>query len=65
MEPKEELKDEKDDSLTPEQKNNLDEAIKQSGSGETISLDDFSKAMKQWRKNEDDEQNTIKDKTEE
>ena len=65
MEPKEELKDEKDDSLTPEQKNNLDEAIKQSGSGETISLDDFSKAMKQWRKNEDDKQNTIKDKTEE
>ena len=58
-------KDEPDDSLTPEQNNNLDEAIKQSGNGEILSLDDFSEAMKQWRKNEDDEQNTKKDKTEE
>jgi predicted transcriptional regulator len=65
MNPKDEPKDEKDDSLTPEQNNNLDEAIKQSGNGEILSLDDFSEAMKQWRKNEDDEQNTKKDKTEE
>ena len=65
MEPKEERKDEKDDSLTPEQKNNLDEAIKQSGTGEALSPDDFSEALKQWRKNEENEKNITKDNTEE
>ena len=64
MNPTEEPKDEKEESLSQEQGKQLDDALKQAGNAESISLDDFSKALKQWRKNEDEEQSIDKDKTE-
>ena len=64
MNPTEEPKDEKEESLSQEQGKQLDDALKQAGNAESISLDDFTKALKQWRKNEDDEQNITKDKSE-
>ncbi len=64
MQPKDELKDEKEESLSQEQGKQLDDALKQAGNAESISLDDFSKALKQWRKNEDDEQHNTTDKSE-
>ncbi|MFM9839326.1 MAG: hypothetical protein ACKVOQ_13745 [Cyclobacteriaceae bacterium] len=38
------------DSLTPEQLTELDAAIKEADSGETITWDEFKKEMNEWRK---------------
>ncbi len=38
------------DELTPEQLQELDMAIQETGKGETISWKDFKKEMNEWRK---------------
>ena len=42
-------KDEEDDELTEDQKKELDEAIRQTKNGETVSWEEFLNSTQQWR----------------